>query len=213
MFLNLVVQITAPLPSPSSTNLLNVVSEWLNVIKTGLEILCLISAVAVVILSPDLYLWFVKRKKLLEEQAVAYQSYYPKLESNMNELRRLLDEEGQLEIKNLKKGNIYALRYEEKNYRARVCPDYKPPVLDNGSMLRNKIKEVYDLLDSSENVYPRRTREADWQQQIGTLKAFCEFILELEFQETTTPQKPTHIKETKKLIEAFDFVINAIEKR
>ncbi len=209
MLLSSDVLTAAPLSSPSFTDLLSSVSGELNVAKTALEIISLVSIVIAVVLFPRLHVWYESRKKLLDKQAAAYQNYYPKLKSMVSELRAYLIEEGQLEIDDVAKGNIFALRYVE-NYLQNNCPNYQPPILDDSGKLKRTVREVENLLKSNENIFPRKAEADDWQRQMRILESFCQFILNLDCEETTNPKSPTHIEEAKELEEALNYILSTI---
>jgi hypothetical protein len=208
MFLICVIQASVSCATASS-DLLSATTGWLNAVKTLLEVIGIIGAGVIVIFFPNLYLWYSRRKKLLEKQDAAYQDYYPKLKASLTKLRDYLRKEGQLETKDPSKGNIFALRYEE-NYRKEKCPEYQVPILSDNSELKEAVQDINIMLKSDMNVHPRKSEATEWQRQMAILESFCDFILNLDQKDTTNPDSPTHTVEATVLNKAFNYILSKI---
>lgn len=161
-------------------------------------------------------LW--SHKFLRQKRAEAFFGFYAQLMLRLKYLRTWLDDKELLEIKNSKKGNIYALMYNE-NTQQEVCAGFNVPSgkkLEEISNLTSDLKKI--LIESDNNVYPKTSDRAEWYNSQQVLFEFCEFIERDNLHGNTNianiPSENNEYKHTmkcQKLVAAMNYIQASIE--
>lgn len=213
MFLSSAIQATVSPESASYTDSLKAITDWTSLIKTCIEIVAIVIVLLAILLSPRLYLWYIRRKRLIEKQANASIDYYPRLQTALSRLKSCLLNADQMETKDPSRGNIFALAYTA-DYREKHYPYYREYKLNGKSELEKDVKAVNELLISEDIVHPIKTKESEWRYQMKVIKNFCDFILNSSHRGRENPYiyyniTPPHIERAKELECAFDFILDA----
>ena len=159
-------------------------------------------------------LWY--KKFINQKRAEAFFGFYTKLLLQLKLLKQLLNDTDQLNYSDNKKGNIYALLYDENTIKE-FYPDYVFPP-NNLEKLKDVALEIKKtLLETDNNVYPYKTDKSNWYNSQYVLLSFCEFITDEnnfhsinQDDENATGEKK-HILKCKKLVHAMDYLMNSIE--
>lgn len=192
-------------------------SALLQIVKSGLQFIeensVLLGIVTSIIVSS---LWFMKFIK--QKRAEAFFGFYSKLSLCIKSLQTLLEEKGQLNILDAESGNIYTLIYTD-DYIKEICPKYKMPEKEERKLYKSKVHELKEILfDTETNVYPQGSNRREWYTSQQTLFLFCEFIENDAYQHVTNENyaegenEQKHIVKCKLLIEAFDYILNSINR-
>ncbi len=158
-------------------------------------------------------IWF--RKYIRQKRAEAFFGFYTKLSLRLKSLQTILEENGQLNISDPQKGNIYSLIYTE-NFIKDVCPSYKVPEPDELKLYISYAKELKQiLLNTENNVYPKGTKREEWYENQHILFLFCEFLENEEYHHRTNEEFDTenaskHIKKCKILVNAMNSIQESI---
>lgn len=159
-------------------------------------------------------LWF--RKYIRQKRAEAFFGFYAKLSLCLKSLRTKLEENGQLNISDVKAGNIYSLIYVEDDIK-NICPSYKKPNEKEIQLYQAAAKEIKGiLLNTENNVYPHGSKRDEWYESQHIIFLFCEFLESAEYWHTTNKEFDSgdkeykHIRRCKLLIDAMDCIQESI---
>lgn len=190
-------------------SLLNIINSVLGFIEQNKTLVGIVSSVIVG------SLWF--RKFLKQKRAEAFFGFYARLSICLKNLMTLLEEHNQLNISDSKSGNIFSMIYLE-DYIKIVCPGYKEPNEKELDLYKNAVKELKTILiQTDNNVYPRKSERNQWYESQYVLYNFCEYIDNEEYKHTTNNKDvpgtsdPKHIAKCKKLLKAIEYIQSSIE--
>ena len=164
--------------------------------------------------------WF--HRFLKQKRAEAFFGFYARLLLQLKSLDVWLNEESLLNIdcENVKQGNIYALLYEQETLRE-ICPgfhDLKPNKLNDLKKLASQLRST--LLESENNVYPKKSNKKSWYDSQHILFLFCDFIEQDSLRKTINKPiydsgnnsgKYKHIVRCHELINAISYIQSSID--
>lgn len=156
--------------------------------------------------------WF--RQFIRQKRAEAFFGFYAKLSLRLKALQTQLKDSGQLNVSDVKAGNIFSLIYTEE-LRKKICPKYKEPKeIDLYKSAATELKEI--LLNTDNNVYPQGSDPKEWYESQHILFDFCEFLENETYHQRTNKElgngenEPKHIIKCKLLINAMDNIQESI---
>ena len=152
-------------------------------------------------------LWF--RSFLRQRRAEAFFGFYARLMLQLSRLDTWLQAKGMLNVDHPENGNIYSYMYVADT-RTKVCEAFHP--LDDIEMkelcdFTSDLREI--LLQSENNVYPKRIKKQLWYDSQQVLVAFCDFV-ELDSMRGKTNEPLSDSKECKHVVKCRE-LITAIE--
>lgn len=132
----------------------------------------IIGAISAAIVSS---LWFLKYLK--QKRAEAFFGFYTSLLLQVKSLRHWLDSKNLLDIDDKENGNIFSLIYVPSTL-SEICPGFCQ--LDDIVLI--ELKEIAlllksTLLNSENNVYPKRFNKKAWYENQYIILSFCDFVM------------------------------------
>ncbi len=160
-------------------------------------------------------LWL--RKFIRQKRAEAFFGFYARLSLCLKALQTNLEDKELLNVSDSKKGNIYSLIYID-DYIKDVCPSFTVLTEDELKVYKNFAIEIEEiLLNTDNNVYPKKANTKKWYESQHILFSFCEFLKNKEYHHTTNiavsegSTEPKHIEKCKALVEAINFIQVSID--
>lgn len=156
-------------------------------------------------------LWM--HKFLKQKRAEAFFGFYARLLLCLSELQERLNEKNLLNISEPEYGNIFSLIYIE-NYSIQICPMFSK-IDDNDLEVYKSIAiKIQDILMNTENnVYPKKADREKWYRSQQVLFSFCEFLTNDCYQGAVNKNngnEPLHIIKCRELVNAIDYIKESI---